>query len=112
MNKQQFLKLHFNLTLQIEKSREINREPSATDPTQDIPIKMIEVTTMGVPINVKQYSQVYNNLKAENFTTIELRHNDQFDQLGELQESISSLQNKDITTTFVKPKKQQKKHEN
>lgn len=112
MNKAQFLKLHMDLSIRIEKSREINSEPSATDPTQDIPIRMIEVTSMGVPINVKQYQAVYSNIKAENLSTIERRNCDKFDQLGELQDSVRKLQKKDITTNFVKPEKKQKKHEN
>ena len=111
MTKSDFIKLHLNLRIQINKTSEYNPLDSDTDPTQDIPITMIEVTSMGVPTNVKERQAVFSNIKAENFTTIEKRFNDQFDQLGELQSSVSQLQNKNITTNYVKPSKKQKKHE-
>lgn len=111
MKKSEFLKLHMDLSIKVEKTREVNPEPSATDPTQDIPVRMIEVTAMGVPTNVKQFKEVFSNVKAENFTTIEKRFNDVFDQLGELQSAVGKFRKKDITTNFVQPKKQQKKHE-
>lgn len=111
MKKSDFIALHLNLRVQIEKSKEFNPLPSDTDPTQDIPIKMIEVTALGVPVNVKQYKEVYSNIKAENFTSIEKRNCDVFDQLGELQNSVSKLQRKDIKTNYVQPTKKQKKHE-
>lgn len=111
MKKSDFIKLHFNLRIQIKKTVEFNPLDSDTDPTQDIPIKMIEVTSMGVPVNVKERQAVFSNIKAENFTTIEKRFNDQFDQLGELQSSVAQLQNKNIKTNYVKPSKKQKTHE-
>lgn len=111
MKKSDFIKLHLDLRIQIKKTAESNPLDSDTDPTQDIPIKMIEVTSMGVPINVKESQAVFSNIKAENFTTIEKRFNDQFDQLGELQLSVSQLQNKNIQTNYVKPSKKQKQHE-
>lgn len=111
MTKSDFIKLHLNLRIQISKTAESNPLDSDTDPTQDIPIKMIEVTSMGVPINVKERQAVFSNIKAENFTTIEKRFNDQFDQLGELQSSVAQLQNKNIQTNYVKPSKKQKQHE-
>lgn len=111
MKKSDFIKLHLNLRIQIKKTVEFNPLDSDTDPTQDIPIKMIEVTSMGVPINVKERQAVFSNIKAENFTSIEKRFNDQFDQLGELQSTVAQLQNKNIKTNYVIPSKKQKQHE-
>ena len=112
MKKNDFIKLHMELKIHIDKTREFNNEPSATDPTQDVPVRMIEITAMGVPTNVKEHKAVFSNIKAENFTSIEKRHMDVFDQFGELQNSIGELKQKNVTTNYVKPKKQQKKHEN
>lgn len=106
MNQKQFRYLHSNLVINVPKTLEVNSLPSATDPTQDIPVKMIEVTAAGIPINVRETKGVFSNLHAEQFTAIERRHNDKFDVLGELQESVKKVEGKNVTTNFVKPKKQ------
>ena len=111
MTRKQFIELHSQLSISIEKTIENNPIESATDPTQDIPVRNIECTAQGIPTNVKELRRAFSNIKVENFTTIEKRHNDQFDQLGELQESVSQFKGKDVTTNFVKPKKQKQNHE-
>lgn len=110
MNIEQFKQLHKNLKICVSKTIEHNPLPSATDPTQDIPIRMIEVNAMGVPLNVKEHKPVMNNLKVEQMTSIEKRNNDAFDNLGELQDLSAKVAQKGVTTNFIKPKKQ-KKHE-
>ena len=108
MNIAQFKQLHKNLRVFVPKTTEINPLPSATDPTQDIPIRMIEVNAMGVPLNVKERKTVMNGLKVEDMTTIEKRNNDKFDNLGELQELSSKVARKGVTTNFLNTKKQKK----
>lgn len=110
MKKEDFIKLHLNLKVCIDKSIIVNPLPSATDPTQDIPVRNIEVSALGVPLNVKEVKGVFSNLKIEQFTTIEKRNNDKFDVVAELQSSATSLQGKGVTTNYKIPKKQ-KSHE-
>lgn len=108
MNQKQFRILHSRLSINVPKTLEVNSLPSDTDPTQDIPVKMIEVTASGIPINVRETKGVFSNLHAEQFTAIERRNNDKFDVLGDLQESISRVHGTDVSTNFiknVKPKK-------
>lgn len=111
MTKKQFIELHSTLKVEIKKTIETNTIASATDPTQDVPVRNIECTALGIPTNVKELKKVYSNIKVENLTTIEKRNNDQFDQLGELQDSVKRVSQKGVTTNFVKPKKTPKKHE-
>ena len=54
MKKSDFIRLHMDLKINLPKTIESNPLKSCTDPTQDIPISMIEVTAMGIPTNVKQ----------------------------------------------------------
>lgn len=110
----QYKQLHRDLRIYIPRKPDYNPLPSETDPTQDIPIRMIEVNSLGEPINVKQRKPVYSGVSADNLTTIEKRNCDQFDNVGELQESIKKVSTRGITTDFVKPKKvkQNEKQEN
>lgn len=111
MNKEQFKLLHKNINMQFSRTREYNPLPSATDPTQDVPIRMIEVNSLGEPMNVKQTKGIFSNLKPENFTAIERRNTDKFDALNELQQSAHEISSvKDIKSNY-KPIKKQKKHE-
>lgn len=110
MKKSDFIRLHMDLTISLPKTKECNPLKSATDPTQDIPLRMVEMSAMGIPTNVKELKAIFNNIKAENFTSIERRFNDKFDQLGELQEASRQVSKKGVTTNY-KLSKKQKKHE-
>lgn len=99
MRLSEYRSLHKNLNVVICKHFETNNVPSATDPTQDIPVRMIQMTASGVPLNVKQRDLKFNNLKIENLTTIEKRNNDVFDCVGELQENASKFNRKGISIT-------------
>ena len=110
MNIEEFKTLHKNLRVFIPKTTESNPIPSDTDPTQDIPLRMVEVNALGAPVNVKERKVVFNNVKAENLTTIEKRNNDAFDQLGELQDLTKSAVGSGVSTDY-KPLNKQKKHD-
>ena len=105
MTKKQFIELHFNLKINVPKTLEINPFPSETDPTQDIPIKAIQITASGIPINVKQYQSVMSGVKVENFTSLEKRNNDVFDNVGELQEISKKMNKSGVSTDFIQNKK-------
>ena len=53
MNVQQFRALHKDLRINIPRSYFKNGLPSATDPTQDVPLKMVQIIGDGIPLNVK-----------------------------------------------------------
>lgn len=106
-----FKELHLNLKIVQQKQREFNPLPSDTDPTQDIPVRKIELAANGAPINVKQLQGVYSNLKPENFTALEKRHQDKFDVLGDYQKEVSKVAQKGVTTNFKNPKKQKQNEE-
>lgn len=110
MTIEQFKTLHKELKVNVPKTIEINRLDSATDPTQDIPIKNIELAANGEPINVRNRNIPFNNIKVENFTSIERRHTDSFDQLGELQSLAHSVAQPGVTSDFIN-EQIQKKHE-
>lgn len=106
MTKKQFIELHLNLKVNVPKTLEKNPFPSETDPTQDIPIKAIQITASGIPINVKQYDSVMSGVKVEQFTTLEKRNYDIFDNVGELQSISKNMNKSGVSTDF----KQNKKH--
>lgn len=110
MTIKQFNELHLNLKVRVIIPRELNKVDSATDPTQDIPIRNIEVTATGQPINVKEGKKVLSGVSIENMTTIEKRHTDKFDIIGDFQDSVSKVSRKGVTTNFKQTKKQ-KNHE-
>ena len=94
----EFRTLHKDLRVQTKKHQFKNNLASATDPTQDIPVRMIQMTANGIPLNVKQRALKFNNLKAENLSSIERRNNDTFDVFGELQQSAGQFKGKNIKT--------------
>lgn len=102
MTKDEFRTLHKDLRISVPKTPEMNHLPSATDPTQDIPVRMIQVNSLGEPMNVRQTKGVYSNLKPESFTSIEKRNNDKFDVLNELQNTVRDMSKK----VTINPKKQ------
>ena len=112
MTIEQFKILHRNIRHCFPRTDEINNLPSVTDPTQDIPIRNIELTAAGIPINVKDLKgkMPMSGVPVESFTTIEKRNNDKFDVLGELQESAKLISRSGVQTNY-KPIKKQKKHE-
>lgn len=111
MRKSEFIQLHKELRISIKRTFEYNPIPSDTDPTQDIPVKMIEVSAMGVPLNVKERKAVFSNLLADNLTSIEKRNNDKFDVLSELQNTAGKVSQTKIETNFIKQTPKQRKHE-
>lgn len=111
MNIIKFKELHLNLHVNCPRTIEQNFLPSATDPTQDIPVKAIELAANGAPLNVSTLSQIMSNVKIENMTSIERRHVDDFDRVAELQNEISKVAQKGVTTNFTKPTKKQKQNE-
>lgn len=85
MNRLQALEFHKQGMLCIPKFHPVNSVPSFTDPTQDIPIKRLQMAANGLPINVRQLNAVYSNSGVEKLTSIDRRNHDAFDALGELQ---------------------------
>lgn len=85
MNRLQTLEFHKNGKMCIPKFHPKNSVPSSTDPTQDIPIKRLQMAANGLPINVRQFNTVYSNTGVEKLTSIDRRNHDVFDALGELQ---------------------------
>jgi len=112
MTIEQFKTLHRNIRHCFPRTDEVNNLPSETDPTQDIPIRNIELTAAGIPINVKDLKgkMPMSGVPIEQLTSIEKRNNDKFDVLGELQESAKTISRSGATTNF-KPILKQKKHE-
>lgn len=111
MTLENYKKMRKLLSISLPKTIEFNPLPSDTDPTQDIPVKMIEVTAAGIPVNVKTTHGVFSNVKCENLTSIERRNNDKFDNVIELQRSIERVSRDGISTDYVQPTKTPKKHE-
>ena len=102
--KSDFIKLHMDLIIHLPKVVEINLLDSATDPTQDIPVKMIQMTASGIPINVKKLDMPMTGVRIEDFTAMEKRNMDIFDALGEYQGLVGKVSQKGVTTDFQKPK--------
>lgn len=69
------------------RSRFIERNdlPSCTDPTQDIPVKRLQLAANGVPVNVRDLHLPFTCLPASALTAADRRNFDKFDALGELQ---------------------------
>lgn len=62
-----------------------NELPSATDPTQDVPVSAIQFGLNDVPLNVQVNKRLaYNNRPIEQMSSIDRRNNDAFDSVGEL----------------------------
>lgn len=112
MKKSEFIVLHANLRIKLPTRFEVNLLDSDTDPTQDIPIKAIQLNANGMPLNVRNYNGIFSGVRIEDFTSIEKRNNDQFDNLGELQNLSQKVSKKGVSTTYEKPKgKHLKKYE-
>ena len=112
MKKSDFITLHANLRIMLPKTFEVNLLDSDTDPTQDIPIKAIQLGANGLPLNVRDYKGIFSNVRIEDFTSIEKRNNDQFDNLGELESLSKKVSKNGVSTTYEKPKgKYLKKHD-
>lgn len=109
MKKSDFIKLHMSLSINLPKSIENNPIPSATDPTQDIPIRMIEVSAAGVPLNVREVKCSYNGITADKLSSIDSRNCDVFDQLREYQNLTKRVARPGVSITNPKnPKKNEK----
>lgn len=97
----QFRILQHRLSIQLQKHKDWNPLPSDTDPTQDIPVKSIQLAANGEPINVKRSNGVFNGIPADKLSSVEKRNNDKFDQLGELQNLARQAGQHGITTDLL-----------
>lgn len=109
MNQKQFRELHLKGRIYVNVYREVNNLPSATDPTQDVPVRNIQFMANGDPINVIKRNLAYNGLNPDQLSTIEKRHTDPFDVLGELQARERGLA---VDIAKYKQLKKQKENEN
>lgn len=58
--------------------------PSATDPTQDVPVsRVFSAMTTGVPLDIHQNPMSFNALHAEDLSSLEKKNNDSFDVFAE-----------------------------
>ena len=69
---------------------EFNGAPSQTDPTQDIPVKRLQLAANGVPINVRQHNMsftepIFNNGKKIDIPSYRQKNRDNFDVVSDLQ---------------------------
>lgn len=85
MNINTFRKLHLTHFFDNKHYYESNPLPSATDPTQDIPVKNIQLLASGEPLNVRKLPLAYTCAPVEKLTAADRRNNDVFDAVGELQ---------------------------
>lgn len=67
------------------RSIEFNILPSATDPTQDMPMSQVELLANGMPVNVNVVNLPMTGVKIEEMTSIDRRLRDKFDVFGEFQ---------------------------
>lgn len=111
MNRAQFDELHSRGKVFVKKTIEYNPLPSATDPTQDVPLRMVEVNSLGQTVNVKTHNAVFSNVPADQLSSIERRHTDRFDALGELQSISSDVSSRGIVKTDYKPIKNKKNND-
>lgn len=85
MTQKEFREEHRSLQFKRRENYFSNPLPSATDPTQDVPVCKIDLSPMGVPLNVRPRNFPYSNQGVESLQTIDRRNNDAFDAVGELQ---------------------------
>lgn len=86
MDYKTFMSLHRKGKLFLPREQFKNPLPSSTDPTQDIPIKKLQMAANGIPVNVSMRKDLYyTNRGTETLCTIDSRNNDKFDVAGELQ---------------------------
>lgn len=90
------LRRHF-----IRRSYECNPLPSNTDPTQDCPVSAC-LAPDGTPLpNIKRNNLPFSGLTIEQMSSIESRHRDKFDILGE-QMDLASQASRTLSQTKVK----------
>lgn len=105
MDIQQYRTMQITLQSPIIKHYDKNDIPSATDPTQDVPVSAIQFGLNDVPLNVQVNKRLaYNNRPIEHMSSIDRRYNDTFDALGELR----SLENSHAGKKEINYKKSQK----
>lgn len=97
-----FKLLHKNLKVCVIKTNDFNPLSSDTDPTQDIPISRVEMAANGLPLNVKVHNMPMTGTKVEDFTSLEKRNTDTFDQLGEYRNLVSDV-SRVSSTNYIKP---------
>lgn len=92
MNREQFRTLNKRGNLSIPRTKENNSLPSDTDPTQNCPIaKVYNAMVTGKPIDIKEHKVAFNNLHADQFTSIERRNNDAFDVYAEMRRTKGNV---------------------
>lgn len=84
--------LHSDGRISIPRTCYANPIPSDTDPTQDVPIKNIQLGLNGEPLNVRKLS-MSNGVPIDALSAIDRRNMDKFDVLGELQANQRSVSN-------------------
>ena len=82
---------------------EKNPLPSCADPTQDIPIKRLQLAANGDPINVRRLNLPFTCAPVSSLTAVDRRNFDKFDAFGVLQslersaaKHINNLKQKDL----------------
>lgn len=103
MTREQFFTAHSRSVIFMGKFYEPNCLPSATDPTQDIPVGQINLGVDGEPLNVRRQSMDFANIPINQMTNIDRRNCDKFDILGEQMELQQSVRN-----TIKKSRKNEK----
>lgn len=72
-------------TRRIVRTFDFNPLPSGTDPTQNVPVSAFQFGLDGSVLNSRSNNLPYSGVKIEDMTSIESRHRDAFDVLGEQQ---------------------------
>lgn len=85
MTREQLKKLQKEGIIYIKPTIIVNVLPSATDPTQDIPISRLQMAANGLPINVRCNKVYFTNEGVESLCATDRRNMDKFDVYGELQ---------------------------
>lgn len=81
--------------------------PSATDPTQDVPVsKVYNAMTTGIPLDIGQNPMSFNALHAEDLSSLEKKNNDSFDVFAESRKVQKGL-DKQIKQIVVSQKSKQ-----
>lgn len=84
MTREQFRQLNKNGQMFLPRSVFPNELPSDTDPTLNVPVaKVYNAMVNGLPLDVRPNKMAFNNLHADEMTTIERRNTDKFDVVSE-----------------------------
>lgn len=105
MNQVQYRAMQKSLISPILLHFDTNNIPSATDPTQDVPVSAIQFGLNDVPLNVNINKHLaFNNRPIEQMSSIDRRNFDAFDAVGELR----ALERSNASKNDINYKKSQK----